>query len=167
MTPFLLPVVSALDLGEKIRDFPGNKYPIGANMFFRKEVFEKTGRFNTELGRKGKELMGGEEKDIFLKMDRDDRIVYLPGAEVYHFVPDSRLKKSYVMGIAFGAGYSEYVRIRNTGKSLSGIYIKEVIKWIASILLFFIYLVKLQYPKGKMLLVFRYHVSKGMLTRKV
>ena len=60
MTPFLLPVVSALDLGEKIRPFPGRKYPIGANMFFRKEVFDRIGLFNVDLGRKGKNFLGGE-----------------------------------------------------------------------------------------------------------
>lgn len=166
MTPYLLPVVSALDLGEKIRFFPSKKYPIGANMFFRREVFDQTGLFNPELGRKGSKLLGGEEKDIFLKLKPEPKIVYLPSAAVYHFVPETRLQMDYITKMASGVGYSEKVRAKTAGKTAAGIYLKELIKWFASILLYFIYLVKLEYPKGKMLLVFRYYVTKGMLTGK-
>jgi len=165
MSSYLLPVVSALDLGDSIRKFPARKYPIGANMFFSKKVFETQGLFNPELGRRGKYLLGGEEKDVFQRLGKSARIVYLPKAEVFHYVPDSRLKFKYVRDMAFGVGYSEKTRIRKYGKGLFLLYLKELFKWGASILLFFTYLAKNQYPKGKMLILFRYYVSKGMVTR--
>jgi len=62
MTRYLMPIVSVIDLGERSRFFPPDRYPIGANMFFRKEAFRKYSGFNTDLGRKGRELLGGEEK---------------------------------------------------------------------------------------------------------
>ena len=164
MSPYLLPVVSALDMGNKIRNFPANKYPIGANMFFRKQVFERTGLFNIHLGRKGKGLLGGEEKDIFLKMGPGSGIVYLPEAEVSHIVPEERVQHSYITKMAFGVGLSEIIRVRQNGERPGKVIVKELFKWAATILLFFLYLVKLQYPKGRMLLVFRYFVSKGILS---
>jgi glycosyltransferase involved in cell wall biosynthesis len=164
MTPFLLPVVSALDMGDKIRYFPAKKYPIGANMFFRREVFDKVGMFNPNLGRKGKKLLGGEEKDMFLRMGSSQKIVYLPEACIFHIVPKKRLEQSYITEMAYGVGYSEKIRNRAGGKKLFRMYLTELFKWMATILLFFIYLVKLEYPKSRMLLIFRYYVSKGMLT---
>ena len=68
MSKFLEPVMSVIDLGDKNKPFPKNKFPIGANMMFRKEVFEQAGNFNTDLGRTGKKMLGGEEKDLFFRM---------------------------------------------------------------------------------------------------
>jgi len=41
MSKFLLPLVSAIDLGDKSKKFPTNKYPIGANMLFKREIFKE------------------------------------------------------------------------------------------------------------------------------
>ena len=69
--------VSAIDKGDHVTQFEGNSYPIGANMGFRKECLDQCGNFNTELGRSKKNLMGGEEKDIFTSsMPR--RFMYFP-----------------------------------------------------------------------------------------
>lgn len=59
--------VSALDKGDKICLFEGKSFPIGANMGFRRTEIPADG-FNTTLGRKKGNLMGGEEKDIFNRM---------------------------------------------------------------------------------------------------
>ena len=67
MSPFLLPLVSALDMGNSVKIFSGTKHPIGANMVFRRNVFEQLGNFNIELGRRGSTgLEGGDEKEMFL-----------------------------------------------------------------------------------------------------
>ena len=77
MSQYLLPLVAALDLGEGVKKFKSGKYPIGANMAFRKQVFEKIGFFDTNLGRKGDQLESGEEKDLFKRLNRHHKTFYL------------------------------------------------------------------------------------------
>ncbi|MDR1654128.1 MAG: glycosyltransferase, partial [Prevotellaceae bacterium] len=57
--------VSAIDMGKDVRLFEKTKFPIGANMGILKKTLENVGGFNTKLGRSKKNLMGGEEKDLF------------------------------------------------------------------------------------------------------
>lgn len=167
MSSYLLPVVSALSLGDVIRTFPKQKYPIGANMFFRKRFFEEYGYFITDLGRKGKLLLGGEEKDIFQRINlRKDSIVYLPGAVVRHIVPEERLQINYICNLAKGVGISERIRVVAKRGSLVAMYLKELYKWGGSIVLFFMFFLKFENNKGKMILRFRYFVTKGMFVGK-
>lgn len=167
MSSYLLPLVASLDLGNKIRIFPKNKYPIGANMFFRKKFFESYGYFKTDLGRKGNILMGGEEKDIFQRIrQHPNSIVYLPDAIVRHIVPEKRLQLDYIINNATGIGISERIRIENLKASLFIMYMKEAYKWAGSIVLFLLFLLKFEYPKGSMIIRFRYFVTRGMLLRK-
>jgi glycosyltransferase involved in cell wall biosynthesis len=164
MSRYLMPLASVIDLGEKIRIFPKNKYPIGANMFFRKEVFEKYSSFNTGLGRKASDLLGGEEKEIMLRLAANkEKIVYLPKAFVHHYIPESRLTLPFVIRQAEGIGRSEIIRGRATGKSLLPVLLMELIKWGASFVLFAAYLLRLRPEKGRMIIKFRYFVSQGML----
>jgi len=153
--------------GNKIIELKGNKFPSGGNAAYRKEVFEKIGKFNTELGRKGTSLIGAEEKDIFdnikaLKMP----VYYLPNMILYHIIPPTKLTKEYFNNLTLSMGISERLRTLNISKSA---YIErlffEKIKWTASILLFFIFLIKLQPQKGTKLLLFRWNVTKGLLCK--
>ncbi|MFR9165797.1 MAG: glycosyltransferase [Dysgonomonas sp.] len=78
----------ALYEGDKIKPFRHGKYPGGGNSAFRKEVFEKYGLFNVDLGRKGSSLIGAEEKDFFERLTKDNRIFYyLPQMGIYHYIP--------------------------------------------------------------------------------
>jgi len=43
----------------------------GANLSIKKQVFEKVGLFNVQLGRKGPSLAGGEEIDFFASSCRE------------------------------------------------------------------------------------------------
>ena len=167
MSSYLLPLVSAINLGDTERDFPKQKYPIGANMFFRKRFFEEHGDFKTDLGRKGTLLLGGEEKDIFQRINlKKDSIVYLPGALVRHIVPEERLKLSYIINLAKGVGISERIRVVSKGGSIAAMYLKELYKWVGSIVLFFLFFIKFENNKGKMIIRFRYFVTKGMFIGK-
>ncbi len=167
MSKYLLPLVSALNLGDEIRSFPKNKYPIGANMFFRKIFFEEHGDFNTDLGRKGKLLLGGEEKDVFQRINQSSNtIIYLPNAVVRHVVPKERLEETYIDNMATGVGISEIIRIKTTGSSITKMYLKELYKWVGSVVLYILFLLKFEHKKGRMIIRFRYFVSRGMLLGK-
>lgn len=166
MSRFLEPVMSVIDLGSQTKPFPKNKFPVGANMMFRKKVFQITGDFNTELGRTGEKMLGGEEKDLFYRMRKGGMAVYyLPDVVVSHTVPDRRLSPDFIRRQALGVGHSERIRTRTFGRGnyISALF-KEFLKWGASVLLFVYYSLSLQYPKAAMIIRFRYWVSKGMLS---
>jgi glycosyltransferase involved in cell wall biosynthesis len=168
MSRFLLPLTSTIDMGNKIKQFKGAKYPVGANMAFKKDVFQKYGMFNTDLGRKGDNLDGSEEKDIFLKIKKAQKpIYYLPFAIVTHQVPDKRLTFDFFKRQAFGVGKSEKVRAKAISQAsyIQSVLKEIVIKWGVSIVLFGCYFVSFQPKKAWKLLQFRWHVSKGLLLK--
>ena len=108
--------VSAIDLGEKVCQFKGKAFPIGANMGIRKAMLDKTGAFNTQLGRSKKNLMGGEEKDLFERIQQQGGLIYyFPDVVVNHVIPPTRTTKDYVKRLGEGVGRSE--RIRTLGVS--------------------------------------------------
>ncbi len=163
MSKYLLPLVAALDLGNQIKAFKGHKFPIGANMAFRKSMFDKYGIFDVNLGRRGTGLEGGDEKELFLRLKRGgEKIWYVPQVSVQHIIPDSRIKKSYIKGLAIGVGTSERKRLSNVGAIgvLNKVF-SEIFKSSATIILSILYSSKGQVPKAKMLILFRYWVLSG------
>lgn len=157
--------VSAIDRGDKVHVFPTNKFPIGANMGIKREVIEKVGMFNTELGRTGNNLLAGEEKDLFNRIrEVGYEILYFPNIGVKHCIPGRRTTREFVERLAYGVGVSERIRTRNVGTCA---YVKrllmEMIKWSGTLVLWCQYLLKGQKAKGDILLLFRHHVTKGLV----
>lgn len=143
-----------------------NDYPRGSNMAFKLDLLKKIGAFDVTLGRVGGNLMGGEEKELFDRIYGYNKncTLYIPDAVVYHCVPIERTTKDFIIKQALGTGKSERLRTKKQG-SIS--YLKriliEITKWGASFILFFTYLLKRQKEKGKMIIVFRWWVTKGLL----
>ncbi len=70
--------------------------PFGANLAFRRAVFDEIGRFDPHLGRKGNVLAGGEEIDVLMRVVRSGgKVVYFPAARVKHKVEAFRVSKRY------------------------------------------------------------------------
>ena len=70
--------------------------PFGANMAFRREVFEKVGGFDTSRGRKGKVLASGEDGELFERiLSAGLKVVFLGQSRVHHKVESFRLTKRY------------------------------------------------------------------------
>lgn len=160
--------VSAIDKGPQACLFTGGKYPIGANMGFRRSALDKVGGFDTSLGRTGKNLLGGEEKDIFQRIvAAGGEIWYFPDVRVRHVIPERRTTREYIVKFAKGIGYSEYVRCRRKG---AGALLKrrfsELVKWAATVLLWFIYLFRGRPECGNKLVLFRWNVSRGLFFHK-
>jgi glycosyltransferase involved in cell wall biosynthesis len=152
--------------GKKIKELKFGKFPGGGNAAYRKVVFDKIGLFNPELGRKGVSLIGAEEKDIFDKMRKLEMpFFYLPNMILYHIIPEQKLSKDYFIRLTYSIGQSERIRTRNisTLKYLKRLVL-ELFKWIASIVLCVRFMLKLQPSKGTMLLLFRWYVTKGLLS---
>ena len=159
--------VSAIDMGDKVCPFTGKAFPIGANMGIRKAMLSKIGAFNTELGRSKKNLMGGEEKDLFERIrQQGGSIYYFPDVLVQHVIPPSRTTKDYVKRLGEGVGRSE--RIRTLGVSRWK-YVKrlfsELIKWGGTLVLWLGFAFKGQFEKGNILFTFRRKVTSGLLKK--
>ncbi len=167
ISPRLVPIVSAIDKSPIVVEFEGNSYPIGANMGFRKSVFNQIGLFNTALGRTKKNLLGGEEKDIFDRLHRlGMKILYFPNLAVQHVIPESRTTMEYVRRMAYGVGVSEHVRCATSNKKYLIALAKELWKWCGSFVLATLYLIQLKTAKAKAIIIFRWNVTNGLLTRK-
>lgn len=70
--------------------------PFGANMAFRREVFEKVGDFDTSRGRKGNVLASGEDGELFERiLSAGLKVVFLGQSRVHHKVESFRLTKRY------------------------------------------------------------------------
>ncbi len=82
--------------------------PYGANMAFRREVFEKHGDFRTDLGRTGSSLQGREDVEFANRLlTASEPLRYEPGAVVRHRVQQSRMSKKYVLSWWYWYGRSE------------------------------------------------------------
>ncbi|MBQ4432609.1 MAG: glycosyltransferase, partial [Bacteroidales bacterium] len=156
--------VSAIDKGENVVPFEGNSYPIGANMGFRKACLEQCGNFNTELGRSKKNLMAGEEKDLFNRLkEKNMPILYFPDIQVEHVIPPKRTTRDYIVRMGQGVGMSERLRCLKIGKkALWKRYFSECIKWGASLVLWVRYTIVFRPVVGNMLVLFRWNVTKGL-----
>lgn len=157
--------VSAINLGKNVTLFSNGKYPIGANMGMSRATVERCGTFNTELGRSKNNLMGGEEKDIFNRIQSAGiPIYYFPDVAVNHVIPPHRTTPDFIRRLGAGVGASERLRCKKTGNaSFMKRVLSECIKWGVTLVLWFFYLLTLRPACGNMLVVFRKNVTLGLL----
>lgn len=84
---------------ERSDDYPitvDGPMPFGANMAFRKGVFERVGLFDTSRGRKGAVLASGEDGEMFDRIVAAQlKVVFLGSSRVHHKVESFRLTKRY------------------------------------------------------------------------
>ncbi|PHK93204.1 glycosyl transferase [Pseudoroseomonas rhizosphaerae] len=83
--------LSCIDWGKATRRLRPGEWIVGANMAFRREVFEQVGVFNTSLGRKGAASLLSNEEIALLERVGINRILYAPKMEVEHIIPADRL----------------------------------------------------------------------------
>jgi GT2 family glycosyltransferase len=111
--------------------------PIGCNMSFRKDVFEKVGYFRSDVGRFGERLLAGEEPELSMRI-RDKistgKIVYNPSAVVYHRVDKCKVNLKYLCKRSFFEGISKaLITSFRKGSSLSlsseKSYLRHMIKY--------------------------------------
>ena len=95
------------DMGDTARQIT-EEPPYGANMAFRKEMFEKYGFFRTDLGHCGDGLIGNDDTEFGRRlMAGGERLRYEPFAIVYHSIPADRLNKRYFRAWWFAFGRAQ------------------------------------------------------------
>ena len=79
--------------------------PIGGNVAFRREMFDRYGNFRTDLGPFPSSKIGFEDIEFGRRlMAGGERLCYVPSAVVYHEVPENRVRKEFFLGWWFDFG---------------------------------------------------------------
>lgn len=79
----------------------------GTNMSFKKSIIDKIGMFNTNLGINGKNWVGGEDTDIFLRVrEFGNKVIFDPDAKVFHKICAHRVNIWNIIKRAFDGGFS-------------------------------------------------------------
>ena len=81
----------------------------GSNMSFRKDVFEKVGKFDDKFGLVDDLMRTGEETELSIRATniiKNSKIIYDPDAIVYHKIFDFRKSLSYLSKRCYNYGYA-------------------------------------------------------------
>jgi len=113
-------------------DVPGElkRPPYGANMAFRREMFDRYGDFRTDLGPFPDSKIGFEDTEFGRRLlASGERLCYVPSATVYHEINEKRVRKDHFLAWWFDLGRGS---VRQTEKSLSA---TEILKVLTRVLL--------------------------------
>jgi glycosyltransferase involved in cell wall biosynthesis len=102
--------------GERPRALRENEYLSGNNIFFRREILQTLGGFDTRLGMSGGSLAYGEETALLRCVRNrmpDELIYYDPALFVYHLVPVRKMSLLWTARQRFADGHYSYLVFRN------------------------------------------------------
>ena len=105
-------LAAQFDLGDKPCEL--SDPPYGANMAFRRQMFEKFGFFRTDMGPSADGVIPRPNEDTEFGrrlMAAGERLIYEPGAVVYHPVSRHRLRKDYFLKWWFDYGRASILEI--------------------------------------------------------
>jgi GT2 family glycosyltransferase len=104
--------LAVFDLGQEAGQL--TEPPFGANMAFRKEVFDRYGGFRTDLGRSGTNMLSNEDTELGRRLfAAGQRLRYEPSALTYHPVEESRQRRGYFLSWWFNKGRSDVRELGN------------------------------------------------------
>lgn len=102
----LLPFLGKVDHGDTPIRVVDRSTPVwSGNVAYRTALFDDGLRFDTRYNRKGTGIGGGEDAIMFRELlDRKCHIRYEPEMCITHFIPDSKLRRTYFLKLHFTAG---------------------------------------------------------------
>ena len=159
------PIANTMHWGDKVREFPKGRVPGGGNMALRRSAVRRYGVFDTSLGYVGESLLGGEECDLFERLQiAEAKYYYVPKAVMYHIIPDSKLTPDYFERLCRNVGKSQMCRARYYHREG---YLRraEIVKWMATLVLAAWYFITLQWGKAKYIVKMRYYISSGIYNK--
>lgn len=166
MSHYVSSLVGHFHYSDTVTVFKSGKYPLESNMIIRKADFDAIKGFNPALpGVVGTLRIGGEGKDLFLRLQALGRIIYYdPSIRVQHVVETAKLTKEYLYRVASGIGRGE--RTRTQQKSEWHFY-KKILEYIfklgASYILGIKYILQREPSKAWPVIRFRIDALKGLL----
>jgi glycosyltransferase involved in cell wall biosynthesis len=108
-------VIALLDYGPRPIEF-GARAPLGVNMAFRRDAFDRAGFLDPHTGRKAGTLLGQEVREWCIRARAAGlRGFYAPDLVVRHVIPASRLKKAYFRRWFYWRGISRAMLYEKAG----------------------------------------------------
>lgn len=106
-------VLALLDFGSEPVEFGKRYAPLGVNLAFKREAFDRAGLWDPGLGRKAGTLLGQEVREWMLRArDAGLRGMYAPKMVVHHVIPGDRLHKRYFRKWSYWHGVSRAMLYR-------------------------------------------------------
>ena len=156
------PIANTMYFGEEVREFPRGRVPGGGNMALRRSAVRRYGVFDTSLGYVGESLVGGEESDLFERLQiAEAKYYYVPKAVMYHIIPKEKLTTEYLRRLSYNVGVSQLRRARYYHRK-GRVRLNECGKWLATLVLAAWYGVTLQWRKAKYLIIMRWNITRGL-----
>ncbi|NBD26339.1 glycosyltransferase [Paenibacillus glycinis] len=113
-----------LDYADDIVEMQRPDIPFGANVAFRKSLFDKMEAFREDLGRVGSNLLSSEEAELIERIRARYTVYYTPHASVLHKIPRSRISRKWLLRRIYWQGVSSAV----SSKKKAGILLKSLVK---------------------------------------
>lgn len=108
-------VIALVDYGPHPIEFV-RRVPLGVNMAVRREAFQRTGGFNTSIGRKAGTLLGQEQREWCVRATAAGLVgYYLPDAVIEHVIPADRLTKRYFRRWFYWRGIARAILYAQSG----------------------------------------------------
>jgi len=124
-------ILALQELGPDVLRIKDESGPLfyGANMAFKKNVFDEVGLFRTDLGVVGNKHSLGEDTDMMRRLIKAGKsLVYTPDAVVWHRIAADRLKMTYLRKWRFNKGVGEVLQYPNGAVTLPPFWlIKECV----------------------------------------
>ena len=135
-------------------------------MALRRSAVRRYGVFDTSLGYVGESLVGGEESDLFERLQiAEAKYYYVPKAVMYHVIPKEKLTSDYLRRLSYNVGVSQLRRARYYHRK-GRVRLAEVGKWLATLVLAAWYGITLQWGKARYLVIMRYNITRGLWSEK-
>lgn len=161
------PIANTMYFGPKVTLFPAGRIPGGGNMAIRRSAIRRYGVFDTSLGYVGEQLIGGEECDLFERLQiAQAKYYYVPGAVMYHIIPKEKLTQTYLSRLSYNVGVSQLRRARYYHR-IGRVKMKECVKWGVTFALMAWYGITLQWSKAKYLMVMRWNITRGIWSKSI
>jgi glycosyltransferase involved in cell wall biosynthesis len=111
-------VIALLDYGPEPMEF-GARVPLGVNMAFRREAFDRAGMFDPNTGRRAGTLLGQEVREWCIRARKAGvRGYYIPELALRHIIPANRLNKSYFRRWFYWRGISRALLYERSGLNM-------------------------------------------------
>lgn len=108
-------VIALLDYGPEPIEF-WRRVPLGVNMAFRREAFERAGLLDPNTGRRAGTLLGQEVREWCIRARKAGvRGFYVPTLVLEHIIPADRLRKRYFRRWFFWRGISRALLYERSG----------------------------------------------------
>ena len=117
----------------------------GGNLSMKKNLWNKTGGFDTNLGRQGKGLLSMEETEFCHRIKESGaKLMYTPHALVHHIIPLERMTQKYLRRRIYWQAISQTIYHQIIQPKSKIVLTKDILKFSKSTLGTFVRLIKAQ-----------------------